>query len=97
MAFHRSLEKLEGCPAIPALGGEDFEHLAASISELAEREHLDRNEISRFLPTAFLAPDIVLAILKGKQPVDLTIERLRQMPTLPYRWKDQGSQLGFSE
>ena len=31
MAFHRSLEKLEGCPAIPALGGEDFEYLAFMI------------------------------------------------------------------
>ena len=32
IAFHRPLEKLEGCPAIPALGGENFERLAFVIN-----------------------------------------------------------------
>jgi site-specific DNA recombinase len=66
-----------------------------SINELAADENMDRNEISRFLPFAFLAPDIVNAILNGTQPVDLTIKRLRQIPTLPFAWKDQRSLLGF--
>ena len=81
---HRWLEKL---------GGGD----AASITELAAQDNLDRNEISRFLPLAFLAPDIVEAILAGTQPVDLTIKRLRRMTALPYAWDEQGLLLGFAE
>ena len=68
----------------------------ASITDLAADENMDRNEISRFLPLAFLAPDLVEAILAGKQPVDLTIKKLRRMLVLPYGWEDQRSLLGFA-
>ena len=68
---------------------------AASISDLAAQDNLDRNEISRFLPLAFLAPDIVEGILNGTQPVGLTILQLRRISTLPFRWNDQRSLLGF--
>jgi len=67
-----------------------------SISELAEHENEDRNEISRFLPLAFLAPDIVETIIMGRQPVDLTVERLRRISSLPYSWKEQLEFLGFA-
>ena len=68
----------------------------ASITELAVRENEDRNEISRHLPLAFLAPDIVEKILKGIQPVDLTVEKLRRLGSLPYRWDEQRAVLGFT-
>ena len=68
----------------------------ASITELAVRENEDRNEISRHLPLAFLAPDIVERILKGLQPVDLTVEKLRRLGSLPYRWDEQRTVLGFT-
>ena len=68
----------------------------ASITELAVRENEDRNEISRHLPLAFLAPDIVEKILKGIQPVDLTAEKLRRLGSLPYRWDEQRAVLGFT-
>jgi len=68
---------------------------AASITELAVRENEDRNEISRHLPLAFLAPDIVDKILKGLQPVELTAEKLRRVGPLPYRWDEQRALLGF--
>ena len=67
-----------------------------SITELAVRENEDRNEISRYLPLAFLAPDIVEKILKGTQPVDLTMEKLRCLSPLPYRWDEQRAVLGFT-
>ena len=69
---------------------------ADSINELAELHKEDRNEISRFLPLAHLAPDIVEKILEGKQPVDLTLERLRGLLPLPFSWKDQRELLGFA-
>ena len=68
----------------------------ASITDLAVRENEDRNEISRHLPLAFLAPDIVEKILKGIQPVDLTVEKLRRLSALPYRWDEQRAVLGFT-
>ncbi len=68
----------------------------SSINELAKMERVDRNEISRFLPLAFLAPDIIEKILVGNQPVDLTYERLRRMPPLSSSWKEQREHLGFA-
>jgi DNA invertase Pin-like site-specific DNA recombinase len=68
----------------------------SSITELAVRENEDRNEISRHLPLAFLAPDIVEKILKGIQPVDLTVEKLRRLGSLPYQWDEQRAVLGFT-
>lgn len=67
-----------------------------SINELAEHLNEDRNEISRFLPLAFLAPDIIEKILAGKQPINLTYERLRRMPPLSSSWKQQRQHLGFA-
>ncbi len=64
--------------------------------QLAEQLNEDRNEIRRFLPLAFLAPDITDTILNGNQPVDLTIRKLRNLPALPYSWKEQRQLLGMS-
>ncbi len=69
---------------------------ATSIHELAEQLNEDRSEISRFLPLAFLAPDITDKILNGKQPVDLTIRKLRNLPILPTSWEEQRQLLGMS-
>jgi hypothetical protein len=45
------------------------------------------------LGTQFLAPDILEAILGGRQPPDLTFDKLTR--NLPLRWSDQRKQLGF--
>jgi len=42
---------------------------------------------------AFLAPDITEAILEGRQPPSLTVERLRD--PIPYDWDEQRRLLGF--
>jgi hypothetical protein len=46
------------------------------------------------LPLAFLAPDIVEAILQGRQPVELTVLRLKRIG-LPLSWVEQRRLLGF--
>ena len=47
------------------------------------------------MPLAFLAPDIVAAILSGTQPVDLTAERLTKRVDLPLGWAAQEARWGF--
>ncbi|MCP4319857.1 MAG: hypothetical protein GY789_28740 [Hyphomicrobiales bacterium] len=68
---------------------------ATSIRDLADKHGESAAEVSRFLPFAWLAPDIIENILNGSQPVDLTLERLRRMPSLPISWKQQRQLLGF--
>lgn len=65
----------------------------ASIEDLAAELDLDRNEIS--LPLAFLAPDIITAILDGNHPVDLTAKHLKRLADLPMDWNEQRELLGF--
>jgi hypothetical protein len=67
-----------------------------SIKQLAERVGVDKGDVSRILPLAFLAPDIVEAILDGRHPVDLTAYRLKRIHTLPYDWQAQRDLLGFA-
>jgi hypothetical protein len=69
---------------------------AQSIKHLAESVGVDKGDVSRILPLAFLAPDIVEAILDGRHPVDLTAYRLKRIHTLPYDWQAQRDLLGFT-
>ena len=71
------------------IAGEVVSHTA-----LAANEGLDPAEISRLLPLACLSPDIVEAILAGYQPVNVTVERLKRLPDLPFEWSKQRQLLG---
>ena len=62
---------------------------ARSISELAQRHGIDRTDVGRLIPLAFLAPDIVEAILDGRQPINLTVSRLKRIGDLPVSWQEQ--------
>jgi hypothetical protein len=44
---------------------------------------------------AFLAPDIVAAILAGNQPTTLTANKLMADTRLPLDWQEQRATLGF--
>ena len=66
-----------------------------SIRMIADEASMDVGDVSRFLPLAFLAPDIVESILIGKQPTELTAEKLKRLPVLPHCWKTQRKSLGF--
>lgn len=66
-----------------------------SIRSLAREEGLDHRHVTRALPFAFLAPDIVEAVLEGRQPASLTASGLKRLTSLPIHWADQRSALGF--
>jgi hypothetical protein len=66
-----------------------------TTAELAREDGIDDGEISRVLPLAFLAPDIVEAIVQGRQPVALTTRYLKRLKPLPASWADQRRILGF--
>ena len=67
----------------------------APLPQLAKGEELNRSYFSRVLRLAYLAPDITLAILEGRQPPGLTIARLTTDADLPLAWPAQRKALGF--
>jgi site-specific DNA recombinase len=71
------------------LAGEDPDRTVA-----AKRLDLNEEYLRRVLGCAFLAPDILEAILDGRQPADLTVKTLSRRH-LPLDWAKQRTQLGF--
>jgi DNA invertase Pin-like site-specific DNA recombinase len=69
----------------------------SSLQDLASREGFPASEVSRLLPLAFLSPAVIAAILEGRQPPQLTAERLKRLPGLPAAWTDQRISLGFNQ
>jgi DNA invertase Pin-like site-specific DNA recombinase len=67
----------------------------SNIAEIAKREGTSRPHASRILSLAFLAPDLVAAILDGRHPPEVTVETLTKVQRLPLGWEDQRRILGF--
>ena len=65
------------------LESEDF----ASIAELAEREGIAPSYMTRVLRLTLLAPDIVEAILDGKQGPEATLAQV--LEPFPLTWQHQ--------
>ena len=63
----------------------------ATIASVAASRGVPISEVSRILPLAFLAPSITLSILDGKQPVDMTVDRMVRIPDLPLDWQEQAN------
>ena len=59
----------------------------ATIAELAEREGIAPSYMTRVLRLTLLAPDIVEAILDGKQEREVTLALL--LESFPVEWPDQ--------
>lgn len=66
-----------------------------SITALAKRLKVDRAYVSRLLHLTLLAPDIIEAILYGREPSGLSLARLNK--AFPLEWDEQRQQLGFPE
>ena len=65
-------------------------------TRIAQSKLVNQGDVSRILPLGLLAPDIVEAILDGRQPVELTAARLKRVRDLPISWVEQRRLLDFT-
>ena len=70
---------------------------AKSIKDIAVAEGVTNSYVRKIIHRAFLAPDIVRAILNGTQPPDLNLESLKKFIPLPIDWNEQRKLLGFPQ
>ena len=66
-----------------------FEEPSLPLKEIAAEEGISSSYVTRLLRLAFLAPDIVTAILNGRHPPQLTANRLMDDTRLPLDWTAQ--------
>jgi hypothetical protein len=76
-----------------------FDELASgrvrSLAEVARREDIMRGYVERLARLAFVAPAIVEAICRGRQPAELSAEALLNRIKLPMAWPEQERALGI--
>lgn len=65
----------------------------ATIAEIADAEKINESYVGRVLRLTLLAPEIVEAILNGRQPPGLQLEHL--LRRFPVEWGAQGDGFGL--
>lgn len=65
----------------------------ATIAEIAAAEKINESYVGRVLRLTLLAPDIVEAILGGRQPVGLQLEAL--LRRFPVEWQRQRAEMSM--
>jgi hypothetical protein len=66
-----------------------------SITALARKFKVDGSYVGRILRLSLLAPDIVDAIIEGREPDELSLRKLRA--TFPLDWREQRRFFGFEQ
>jgi hypothetical protein len=66
------------------------------FATLAKREGVSRSYFTRLVRLSYLATDITEAILDGRQPRDLTADKLLAHSRLPLAWHEQRTMLRFA-
>lgn len=70
---------------------------ASNVSELARQLKLETGWVAEVLRLTMLAPDIVQAIMEGRQPRQLNLHAVRgRQAEVPVDWEEQRRQFGFS-
>ena len=69
---------------------------ASNLEDAGAQEGMGAPYAARLMRLNFLAPDIVVAILNGRQPVNLTARKLMTDTRLPFAWPEQRVALGFA-
>jgi DNA invertase Pin-like site-specific DNA recombinase len=83
---------IKACRFNATLVGSDGVPFAA----LAKREGVSQSYFTRLVRLSYLAPDITQAILDGRQPCDMTADKLLAHSRLPLTWHEQRRVLGFA-
>jgi len=65
-------------------------------TEQRSQNPVERSHLVRLARLRFLAPDITMAIIEGRQPIELTARSLLRCGELPTDWHDQRKPLGFA-
>ena len=67
-----------------------------TLHAIASEEHVTPGYVSRLLRLPLLAPDIITAMVNGKNPPQLTAKKLMRLALeLPVDWTEQRKLLGF--
>lgn len=67
-----------------------------SVADIATAEASSPSRIGRYARLGLLAPDIVAAAVKGKQPASMTRSSLWEATSIPFDWEGQRRLLGFA-
>lgn len=70
---------------------------SASIEELASSQNMTPSYATRLMRLNYLAPDIVDAIFDGRQPAELSANKLMKDTRYPLGWQEQRIALGFAQ
>jgi hypothetical protein len=74
-----------------------MQNVDLTVHDVAREEHVSAAYIYSVLRLASLAPDIVSAIVNGRNPPQLTAKKLMRLsPHLPVDWAEQRKLVGFS-
>ncbi len=65
----------------------------ATLAKIADEEDVSDRYVASMVRLGFLAPDIVDAILDGRQPRDLELQRM--LRNIPDSWREQRRRFGF--
>ena len=65
----------------------------STVLELAKALKLDRSYVARTLSLVNLAPDIMVAVMQGKTPPEMTLAKAAN--NLPEDWQEQRELFGF--
>ena len=68
----------------------------STLEDAAAQQNMGGPYAARLIRLNYLAPDIVAAILGGKQPADLTANKLMADTRFPVDWRAQRAALGFA-
>jgi DNA invertase Pin-like site-specific DNA recombinase len=67
-----------------------------SLKAIAQEQGHEPHYFSVLIKLGYLAPDIVAAILEGRQPAELTRQKLARIREVPVNWSEQRKLLGFA-
>ena len=67
----------------------------STMTEIAQKHGVNKADLSKQVRLTYLAPDIITAIIEGRQPPTLKTIHLRKISNLPTNWEEQRKLLNF--